>query len=108
MILAAKELDVMVGLAEMEIEVSAALRAFQPPSKFVGFIADGRCLAAGSDFQSLYLFPSSPVNDCLVNIQEHGPVLFRVFNRYRQMSCAARCLGVVQYTLFMFMFPVLF
>ena len=57
-ILAAKELDVMVGLAEMEIKVSAALRAFQPPSKFIGFIADGWCLTAGSGFQSLYLIAS--------------------------------------------------
>ena len=79
MVIAAKELDVVVALIEVESQIAAALRAFQIAAKGAGLLRDGRPPAPGG-LQALHLFPSHPVNDGLMDIEEDCPVFFRVFN----------------------------
>ena len=76
---ATEKLDVVVALVKMEIQIAAALRAFQIAGKGAGLLRDGRPSAPGS-LQALYLFPSHTVNDRLMDIEEDCPVFFRVFN----------------------------
>lgn len=76
---ATEKLDVVVALVKMEIQIAAALRAFQIATKDAGLLRDGRPSAPGG-LQALYLFPSHPVNDGLMDIEEDCPVFLRVFN----------------------------
>ena len=80
MVLTAKEFDVVVFLIEMEVEIATAFGAFQPPGKYAGFLRNSRFLSPCAFLQSLHLFPSDPVNDRLMDIEEDCPVFFRVFN----------------------------
>ena len=43
-------------------------------------MGNGGALAPCPGFQRLYLFPSGPINDGLVNIEEDRPVFLRVFD----------------------------
>ena len=79
MVVAAKELDVVVTLVEVESQIAAALRVFQITAKGAGLLCYGRPPAPGV-LQALHLFPSHTVNDGLMNIKEDGPVFLRVFN----------------------------
>ena len=79
MIVAAKELDVMVALVKVESQIAAALRAFQIAAKGAGLLCYGRPPAPGG-LQALHLFPSHTVNDGLMDIEEDCPVFLRVFN----------------------------
>ena len=45
MVVAAKELDVVVALVEVEIQIAAALRAFQIAGKGAGLLGNGGALA---------------------------------------------------------------
>ena len=78
-VVAAKELDVVVALVEVESQIASALRAFQIAAKGAGLLCYGRPPAPGG-LQALHLFPSHTVNDGLMDIEEDGPVFFRVFN----------------------------
>ena len=80
MVLAAKKLDVVVALVEVEVEVSSALRAFQNAGEYAGLLGDGGPLAARPLLHLLYLFPGGPVNDGLMDIEEDCPVFLRVLN----------------------------
>ena len=73
MVVAAKELDVVVILVKVESQVAPALRAFQIAAKGAGLLRDGRP-PAPSGLQALHLFPSHTVNDGLMDIEEDGPV----------------------------------
>ena len=79
MVVAAKELDVVVALVEVESQIASALRAFQIAAKGAGLLCYGRPPAPGG-LQALHLFPSHTVNDGLMDIEEDCPVFFRVFN----------------------------
>ena len=79
MVAATEKLDVVVALVKMEVQIAAALRAFQIAAKGAGLLRDGRPSAPGS-LQALYLFPSWLVNDRLMDIEEDCPVFLRVFN----------------------------
>ena len=76
---ATEKLNVVVTLVKMEVQIAAALRAFQMAAKGTGLLRDSRPSAPGS-LQALYLFPSYTVNDRLMDIEEDRPVFFRVFN----------------------------
>ena len=76
----AKEFDVVVFLIEVEVEITAALGAFQPPGKHTRLLGDGGFLAPCAFLQRLHLFPSDPVNNRLMDIKEDGPVFLRVLN----------------------------
>ncbi len=78
-VVAAKELDVVVALIKVESQIAAALRAFQITAKGAGLLRYGRPPVPGG-LQALYLFPSYTVNDGLMDIEEDCPVLFWVFN----------------------------
>ena len=80
MVLTAKEFDVVVFLIEVEVEITAALGAFQPPGKHTRLLGDGGFLAPCAFLQRLHLFPSDPVNNRLMDIKEDGPVFLRVLN----------------------------
>ena len=80
MVLTAKELDVMIALVEVEVEIAAALRAFQIAGEHAGLLGDFGPLAASAFGKSLHLFPGGPVNDRLVDIEEDRPVFFGVLN----------------------------
>ena len=79
-ILATEKLDVVVVLVEVEIEVAAALRAFQQAGEYAGLLRDRGLFAACPFLERLHLFPSLAVNDGLMDIEEDCPVLFRVLN----------------------------
>ena len=66
MILATEKLDVVVVLVEVEIEVAAALRAFQQAGEYAGLLRDRRLFAACPFLERLHLFPSLAVNDSLL------------------------------------------
>ena len=74
MVLTAKEFNVVVFLIEMEVEVAATLWAFQPPGEHARLLGNSRLFSPCAFLQSLYLFPSGPVNDPLVDIEKDGPV----------------------------------
>ena len=78
MALTAKKFDVVVALVEVEIEIAAALRAFQIAGKRAGFLGNSRPPPAGPFLHALHLFPGRPVNDSLVDIEEDCPVFLRV------------------------------
>ena len=80
MILTTEKLDVVVVLVEVEIEVAAALRAFQQAGKYAGLLRDRGLFAARPFLERLHLFPSLAVNNGLMDIEEDRPVLFRVLN----------------------------
>ena len=80
MVLTAKEFNVVVFLVEMEVEVAAALGAFQSLGKHTRLLSNSRLFAPCAFLQSLHLFPSHTVNDGLMDIEEDCPVFFRVFN----------------------------
>ena len=67
-ILATEKLDVVVVLVEVEIEVAAALRAFQQAGKYAGLLRDRGLFAACPFLKRLHLFPSLAVNDGLMDI----------------------------------------
>ena len=69
-VLAAKELYIVVALVEMEIEVAAALRAFQNAGEHAGLLGDGGLLAAGALLHAPHLLPGGPVDDGLMDIEE--------------------------------------
>ena len=71
-VVAAKELDVMVALVEVESQIAAALRAFQIATKGAGLLHYGRPPAPGG-LQALHLFPSHTVN-------HPKPGIIRVFH----------------------------
>ena len=75
-----EKLDVVVVLVEVEIEVAAALRAFQQAREYAGLLRDRGLFAARPFLERLHLFPSLAVNDSLMDIEEDRPVLFRVLN----------------------------
>ena len=79
MVAATEKLDVVVALVKMEIQIAAALRAFQIATKDAGLLRDGRPSAPGG-LQALYLFPSYTVNDGLMDVEQDCPVFFRIFN----------------------------
>ena len=79
MVVAAKELDVVVALVEVKSQIAAALRAFQIAAKGAGLLCYGRPPAPGG-LQALHLFPSHTVNDRVMDIEEDCPVFLRVFN----------------------------
>ena len=80
MILTTEKLDVVVVLVEVEIEVAAALRAFQQAGEYAGLLRDRGLFAARPFLERLHLFPSLAVNDSLMDIEEDCPVLFRVLD----------------------------
>ena len=67
MVVAAKEFDVVVILVKVESQIAAALRAFQIATKGAGLLCYSRPPAPGG-LQALYLFPSPPVNNGLIDI----------------------------------------
>ena len=79
-ILATEKLNVVVALVEVEIEVAAALRAFENARKGAGLLGDGGPPPAGPLFHALHLFPGGPVNDGLVDVEKDRPVLLRVLD----------------------------
>ena len=79
MVVAAKELDVVVALVEVEIQIAAALRAFQIAGKGAGLLGNGGPSAPGG-LQALHLFPTDTINDRLMDIEEDRPVFFRGFD----------------------------
>ena len=80
MVLATEKLDVMVILIKMEVQIATTLGTLHHAGKNAWLLGDGGALAPCPGFQRLYLFPSRPINDGLVNIEEDRPVFFRVFN----------------------------
>ena len=80
MILTTEKLDVVVVLVEVEIEVAAALRAFQQAEKYAGLLRDRGLFAARPFLERLHLFPSLAVNDGLMDIEKDRPVFLRVFD----------------------------
>ena len=70
----------MVVLVEVEIEVAAALRAFQQAREYAGFLRDRGLFAARPFLERLNLFPSLTVNDSFMDIEEDCPVFFRVLD----------------------------
>lgn len=80
MVLAAKEFNIVVALVKMEIQIAATLRAFQIAGKDAGLLGNGGALAPCPGFYRLHLFPSWPVNDRLMDIEEDRPVFLRVLN----------------------------
>ena len=79
MVVAAKELDIVVALVEAESQIAAALRAFQIAAKGDGPLCYGSPPAPGG-LQALYLFPSYTVNDGLMDVEQDCPVFFLIFN----------------------------
>ena len=75
-----EKLDVVVVLVEVEIEVAAALRAFQQAGEYAGCLRDRGLFAARPFLERLHLFPSLAVNDSLMDIEEDRPVFLRVFD----------------------------
>ena len=75
-----EKLDVVVVLVEVEIEVAAALRAFQQAGEYAGLLRDRVFFAARPFLERLHLFPSLAVNDSLMDIEEDRPVFLRVFD----------------------------
>ena len=80
MILATEKLDVVVVLVEVEIEVAAALRAFQQAREYAGFLRDRGLFAARPFLERLNLFPSLAVNDSFMDIEENSQVFLRVLD----------------------------
>ena len=80
MVLTAKEFNSVVALVEVEVEVAAALRAFENAGKDAGLLGDGGPPPAGPLFHALHLFPGGPVYNGLVDVEEDCPVLLRVLN----------------------------
>lgn len=78
MILTTEKLDVVVVLVEVEIEVAAALRAFQQAGEYAGFLRDRGLFAACPFLERLHLFPSLAVNDSFMDIEKDRPVFLRV------------------------------
>ena len=78
--MAAEKLDVVVVLVEVEIEVAAALRAFQQAREYAGFLRDRGLFAARSFLERLHLFPSLAVNDGFMDIEEDRPVFLWVLD----------------------------
>ena len=70
--MATEKLDVVVVLIEVEIEVAAALWAFQQAEEYAGLMCDRRLFAARPFLKRLHLFPSLAVNDGLMDIEEEG------------------------------------
>lgn len=64
MILTAKILDVVVFLIEVEVEIAAALREFQPPGEHARFLGNSRLLTACT-FLHEGLLSSDVHRDCL-------------------------------------------
>ena len=79
-ILATEKLDVVVVLVEVEIEVAAALRAFQQAGEYAGLLRDRGLFAARPFLERLHLVPSLAVNDGLMDIEKDCPVFLRVFD----------------------------
>ena len=79
-VLATKEFNIVVALVEVEIEVAAALRAFQNAGKGAGLLGDGGPPPACPLFHALHLFPGGPVYNGLVDVEEDRPVLLRVLD----------------------------
>ena len=73
------DFDVVVALVEVESQIASTFRAFQIAAKGAGLLCYGRP-PAPDGLQALHLFPSHPVNDGLMDIEEDCPVFFRVFN----------------------------
>ena len=80
MVLATEKLDVMVILIKMEVQIATTLGTLHHAGKNAWLLGNGRALAPCPGFQRLYLFPSRPINDGLVNIEEDRPVFLRVFD----------------------------
>ncbi|EQE41362.1 hypothetical protein QEY_0554 [Clostridioides difficile CD165] len=80
MVLATEKLDVVVVLIKVEVQIAAALGTLHHAGKGAWLLGDGGALAPGSGLQRLYLFPSGPINNSLVNIEEDRPVFLRVFD----------------------------
>lgn len=74
-----EKLDVVVVLVEVEIEVAAALRAFQQAREYAGLLRDRGLFAARPFLERLYLFPSLAVNDGFMDIEKDRPVFLWVF-----------------------------
>lgn len=79
-VLATEKLDVVITLVEMEIEVAAALWAFQQAGENAGLLRDRRPLTTGAAFQTLHLFPCGTVNNGLMHIEKDRPVFFGSFD----------------------------
>ena len=79
-VLTAKEFNSVVALVEVEVEVAAALRAFEKAGKDAGLLGDGGPPPAGPLFHALHLFPGGTVYNGLVDVEEDCPVLLRVLN----------------------------
>lgn len=57
MVLTAEILDVVVFLVEVEVEITAALGAFQPPGEHARLLGNSRLLTACTFLHGLHLFP---------------------------------------------------
>lgn len=77
-----EKLDVVVVLVEVEIEVAAALRAFQQTGEYAGLLRDRGLFAARPFLERLHLFPSLAVNNGLMDIEEDCPVFLRVLDPF--------------------------
>ncbi len=76
---AVKVFNIVVTLIEMKVEVFAAVGAFQQTGEdaALGVFHGGLFTGAA---HLLHLFPSSPVNDRLVNTPKDSTVFLAVFN----------------------------
>ena len=79
-VLATEKLDFVVALVEVEVEVAAALGAFQVAGEYAGLLSDLGPFAAGALGERLHLLPGGSLNDGLVDVEEDGPVFLRVFD----------------------------
>ena len=79
-VLTAEILDVVVFLVEVEVEITAALGAFQPPGEHARLLGNSRLLTACTFLHGLHLFPCGPVNDRLVDIEKDSSVFLGIFN----------------------------
>ena len=79
-VLTAEILDVVVFLVEVEVEITAALGAFQPPGEHARLLGNSRLLTACTFLHGLHLFPCSPVNDRLMDIEKDSSVFLGIFN----------------------------
>jgi hypothetical protein len=81
-VLTAKELNIVVILVKVEVQIAAALGTFQKAGERAPFLGNAGTLAPGVLHQRLHLFPSGPVNDCLMHIEEDRPIFLGVLNPF--------------------------
>ena len=80
MVVATEKLDVVIVLVKVKSQIAAALGTLHHAGKNAWLFGDGGALAPCPGLQRLYLFPSAPINDGLMDIEEDRPVFLRFFN----------------------------